>query len=109
MNAMLDSREAFTYDEELAYNSRHEVIELDLNEFKGIACSFLPVGNKVYYYNDLKFANQNGYLILDRNQLGSKSSRRFSIIKADHSQKLVGLYRTLKEVENAIWKIHFGA
>lgn len=104
-----ESQLAFASDEQLAYECANEVRELDLEQFVGIACSFVKaVDNKSVGYwmtsepEYMTYCNGR-FIIVDRRQLGSKSSRRFQITTCDHNQTVVKLCRSLDEVKEFIF------
>jgi hypothetical protein len=103
-----ESQFAFSSQEEEAYFAANEVQELELEQFVGIACSFvLGMDNKKVGYWMTPEAECMAYckgrfIIVDRRQLGSKSSRRFQITTCDHNQHVVKLCRSLEEVKEFI-------
>lgn len=108
MNAQIDSREGFSAQEEMAYHEAADVRELDREALIGVACSAFeggPDGGKrVYYWRYVNSILNAKYIVIDRRKLGSKSSRRFMVIKPNYNQDIIGLCRSLKEVQELIFK-----
>lgn len=120
MNAMLnfarpESQLAFSSQEQEAYFAANEVNEAEfLSQFNNIACCGILNDDKtVFHYSDVSstgvykhYKTGQKYIIVDRRQLGSKSSRRFQLQTADNEQKIIGLFRSLKDVFN--FKVEHG-
>jgi hypothetical protein len=106
MNTQIDSREGFSAQEEMAYHEAAEIRELDLKELVGVACAAFPTdtSNKVYHWKDACSMDNVNYIVIDRRKLGSKSSRRFMVIKPNYNQDIIGICRSLKEVQELIFK-----
>jgi hypothetical protein len=108
MNVLIDSREGFTAQEEMAYHEAADVRELDLESLVGIACCPFPGGvnggKQVYHWQCVSSFDSMPYIVIDRRKLGSKSSRRFMVIKPNYNQDIIGLCCSLKEVQELIFK-----
>lgn len=110
MNAMIDSREGFSGQEEMAYHEAAEVREFDFAPFIGVACSVFgrdskgDDGKQVYHWKNADSLSNAKCIVIDRRKLGSKSSRRFQVIRPNHNQDVIGLCRSLKEVQKLIFR-----
>ncbi len=104
MKTMICSKEGFSAQEEMAHYEAAQVRELDLKELVGVACAAFPTDktNNVYHWKDACSMDNTNYIVIDRRKLGSKSSRRFQVIKPNYNQDIIGLCRSLKEVQELI-------
>jgi hypothetical protein len=103
-----ESQLAFASDEQLAYECANEVRELDLEQFKGIAISYLKICNNLHHINNPErwFTSHDKFMVVDRRKLGGNPHRRFQIIKLNHNQDIVAMCRTMAEVYEAWHNLH---
>ena len=106
-----ESQFAFSSQEEEAYFAANEVRELELEQFKGIAVSYMKTGikgNKLHHINypERWFTSNDKYMVVDRRKLGGNPHSRFQIIRLNHNQDIVAMCRTMAEVYGVWHKLH---